>query len=88
MKTAALIANIGFLAAMLWYLLTIQVFQAEGLELVVLLLAVGTPMLSILALVLEGRGTKTISPESDASCRAEPPSRPVVYNAGPARRED
>jgi hypothetical protein len=61
MKRAALIANVGFLSVVLWYLLTIPSFQPEGLELGLLVLAVGTPILSILALVLGRRGSKAIS---------------------------
>jgi hypothetical protein len=51
MKTAAFIANIGLFVVMVCYLLTIENFQAEGLELLVLGLALAAPILSILALV-------------------------------------
>ena len=52
MKTIALIANSALLVVMAWYLLTIETFQAEGLELLCLILALTAPILSILALVV------------------------------------
>lgn len=50
MKTAALIASVGLLLAVVWYLLTQESFHAEGVEWVVLLLALASPVGSIVAL--------------------------------------
>jgi hypothetical protein len=72
MKTAALIANIGLLVAMLWYLLTIQSFQAEGLELAALVLAVGTPILSIVALLPRRSDRRVSKAEPGEASPAQP----------------
>jgi len=72
MKTTALIANIALLVAMLWYLLTIQSFQAEGLELAVLVLAVGTPLLSIIALLPRRSRCAVREAQSGAASPAKP----------------
>src|SRR5512139_3560600 len=52
MRTTALIANVGLLVVMTWYLLSIRSFQAEGVELLALVLALATSILSIIALVM------------------------------------
>ncbi len=50
MKAAALVANIGLFLVFCWYLLTEGSFEAEGVEWVVLVLALAGPVVSVVAL--------------------------------------
>lgn len=52
MKITALVANVGLLLAMVWYLLIVESFAVErNVEWVVLVLALASPVVSIVALV-------------------------------------
>ena len=57
MKITALVANVGLLLAMVWYLLIVESFSVErNVEWVVLVLALASPVVSLVALARRARG--------------------------------